>query len=129
MTFVVDASAVVHALVVTGGERALQLIIGGEPVAPHLLDIEVLHGIRKRFARGLLTASRAREAVADFASLPIERYSHELLLHRIWELRKNITAYDASYVALAERLQAPLLTRDRALANSSGHTARIEYID
>ena len=61
--------------------------------------------------------------------LPVIRYSHRALIVRVWQLRQNLTAYDAAYVALAEALAVPLLTRDAPLARSSGHSARIEYID
>ena len=65
-------------------------------------------------------------ALADLADLSLRRYAHDLLLPRIWELRNNLTAYDAAYVALAEALKAPLLTRDRRLATAAGHRAQIE---
>lgn len=127
--FVVDASAVVHALIGTGGDAISDLIIAGEPVAPYVVDLEVVRGLLRAVRGGTLDEVRAREALADFSSFPIERYSHEIVLGRIWELRQNITTYDAAYVALAERLDVPLLTRDRRLANATGHAARIEYID
>ena len=127
--FVVDASAVLHALIGEGGENASNALIESGAVAPQFLDLEVLNGLRKAIRAGSITERLAREAIADFYSLPIERYRHDGLLDRIWQLRQNLTAYDATYVALAERLGAPVFTRDRRLANSSGHTARIQYID
>jgi len=66
--------------------------------------------------------------VADLADFPLRRYPHDLLLPRIWDLRNNLTAYDATYVALAEALDAPLLTRDRRLAAAAGHRAQIELV-
>lgn len=126
---VVDASLVVHALMDPAGGKAWALVVGGEAVAPHLLDIEVVHALRKSHRRGEATDAQVREAIVEFGSFPIMRRTHELLLGRIWLLRQNVSTYDATYVALAEHLEAPLLTRDRRLANSSGHTARIEYID
>jgi len=75
-----------------------------------------------------MTPDRGLEAIYDFLDLPIERYPHELLLERIWELRNNMTAYDAAYVALAESLSAPLVTRDRWLTSSGGHHAEIEVL-
>jgi predicted nucleic acid-binding protein len=67
-----------------------------------------------------------RAALADLSDLPLYRYPHDFLLPRVWDLRNNLTAYDAVYVALAEALDAPLLTRDRHLAAAAGHHARIE---
>lgn len=127
--FVVDASVVVHILTSRERDDIFRLVIVGQTVAPHLLDLEVVRGLRRALTEKRLTEAGSREMLADFASLPISRYSHTVLIGRIWELRQNIATYDAAYVALAERLGAPLLTRDRRLANSSGHTARIEYID
>jgi predicted nucleic acid-binding protein len=127
--FVVDASAVVHALLGTGGGALFDRIAAGDAAAPHLIDAEVLHVLGTLMRSGSVPAVRAQEAAADFQSLALERYDHRPLLSRIWELRQNLTAYDASYVALAELLEVPLLTRDRRLARASGHAASIEYID
>jgi hypothetical protein len=69
-----------------------------------------------------------RNPAADLSDLPMHRYPHDVLLPRIWELRHNLTAYDAVYVALAEALDAPLLTRDRRLATASGHGARVDLV-
>ena len=76
----------------------------------------------------MLEPSRAAEAVEDLLDLPLTRYPHDALAGRIWELRGGITAYDAAYVALAEALGAPLLTRDAALASARGHRARIDLV-
>lgn len=94
--------------------------------APHLLDVEVAQILRRFVRRGELAPDRAREALDDLASLPLERYSHEILLSRVWTLRENLTAYDAVYVALAEILDATLLTRDARIPRAPGHAARIE---
>ncbi|RED36140.1 hypothetical protein BJ123_10873 [Rhodopseudomonas thermotolerans] len=67
-------------------------------------------------------------ALADLADFPLQRHPHEFLLPRIWQLRNNLTAYDATYVALAEVLEAPLLTRDKRLAGAAGHRAQIELV-
>jgi len=75
-----------------------------------------------------LPARRGREAIADLEDFPLERFPHTVLLPRIWQLRNNLTAYDAAYVALAEALEAPLVTCDTKLANSTGHRATIEKI-
>ena len=96
--------------------------------APHFLDIEVAHVIRRYAARGAIAEQRGREAIEDLADFPADRHPHVPLLPRIWELRNNLTAYDAAYVALAEALDAPLVTCDRRLAGASGHRARIEVI-
>jgi predicted nucleic acid-binding protein len=96
--------------------------------APHLLDLEVLHVLRRLERRRVLRPSRAAEAIEDLLDLPLTRYPHGPLASRVWELRGGLTAYDASYVALAEALGAPLLTRDAALAAVRGHRARVELV-
>ena len=93
--------------------------------APHLVDVEVAQVIRRYAANGEIDGERGRMALADLADFPLRRYPHDFLLSRIWDLRNNLTAYDAAYVALAEALDAPLLTRDRRLAVSPGHHAEI----
>ena len=82
--------------------------------------------IRRYAANGEIDDDRGRAALADLADLPLYRYPHDFLLPRVWDLRNNLTAYDTVYVALAEALDAPLLTRDRRLAAAAGHHARIE---
>ena len=94
--------------------------------APHLIDIEVAHVLRRYASAGDMSAERGREALEDLADLSLRRYPHEVLLPRVWELRANLSAYDAIYVALAEALDAPLFTRDRRLAGAPGHHARVE---
>ncbi len=96
--------------------------------APYLIDIEVAHAIRRHAANGLIDGAAGRRALADLALFPLQRHSHAPLLPRIWDLRENLTAYDATYVALAEALAAPLLTRDRRLASAPGHQAAIELV-
>ncbi|MDX1655256.1 MAG: type II toxin-antitoxin system VapC family toxin, partial [Candidatus Competibacteraceae bacterium] len=96
--------------------------------APHLLDIEVTHVLRRYSLAGELGTRRGREALEDFLQLPIIRYPHDLLLPRLWELRHNLSAYDAAYVALAEALSVPLITRDGRLAAATGHQATIEAL-
>jgi predicted nucleic acid-binding protein len=95
---------------------------------PHLLDLEVTQVLRRRAQSGLMTISRCLQALDDLTNFQLYRYPHDFLLPRVWELRQNISAYDAVYVALAEYLGAPLLTRDRRLANAPGHYARIDLI-
>jgi len=116
---VLDASVVVEMLLGTpAGRRAADRFLRREVslCAPHLLDVEVAHALRRLAVAGQIRSVRAREAVDDLAALQIVRYPHVELLPRIWELRHGLTAYDASYVALAEALGARLVTRDAALA-------------
>ncbi|HHQ48371.1 MAG TPA: VapC toxin family PIN domain ribonuclease, partial [Acidobacteria bacterium] len=96
--------------------------------APELLDVEVAQVVRRYCRRGQISIERAGTAIKLLADLDVARHGHAPLLPRIWALRDNLTAYDAAYVALAEALDAPLLTRDGQLARSSGHTARIELV-
>jgi predicted nucleic acid-binding protein len=96
--------------------------------APHLLDVEVAQVLRKHVAKGLVSAVRGATALQDFLQIPLLRYPHEFLLERIWALRKNLTAYDAVYVALAEALDVPLLTCDANIGGAPGHRARIDVV-
>lgn len=128
---VVDASAMLEALLRTPAAKAVEkwLFDPRQTLhAPHLLDIEVAQVIRRYSANGEIDSERGRAALADLADLPLHRYPHDFLLPRIWDLRNNLTAYDAAYVALAEALDAPLLTRDRRLAAAAGHHARVELV-
>ena len=93
--------------------------------APHLLDVEVASGLRKLVANRELSAGAVAAALEDLADLDVARYSHVELLDRIWQLRAHVTPYDAAYVALAEVLDATLVTTDGRLARSHGHRARI----
>lgn len=127
---VIDASALIEFLLDAARYPRMADIIASEELhAPHLVDIEIVHGLRSAVLGNRLAADRAAMALEDFGALSIERHAHDRHLERIWSLRANITAYDASYVALAESLGLPLISRDRRLAHSSGHAARIEYID
>ena len=128
---VVDASTVVEYLV--GGrsfERLRERIDepGQHLHAPHLLDIEVLHALRRLTLQRSLEAERADDAVRDFAELRVMRYPASTFLSRVWQLRHNVAAFDAVYVALAEALDAPLITTDARLARALGHDARIELV-
>lgn len=109
-------------------ERIAQRLSGpGQTLhAPHALDLEVAQSLRRLASRGTITQGRAQEALEDYGGLRIRRYPHGTLLPRIWELRANISAFDAAYVALAEALDAPLVTADGRLARSPGHTATVE---
>ncbi len=128
---VVDASVLIEALLRTPAAAAVEnrLFAPLETLhAPHLLDVEVAQVIRRYAANGDIDGERGRQALADLADFPLQRYPHDFLLPRVWELRNNLTAYDAVYVALAEALDAPLLTRDRRLAAAPLHRARIELV-
>jgi len=128
---VVDASAVLEVLLRTpaAGAMEVRLFDSGLTLhAPHLLDVEVAQVIRRYAMKGEIDGERGRAALADLADFPLHRYPHDVLLPRIWELRANITAYDAAYIALAEALDALLLTRDHRLAAASGHRARVEVV-
>jgi predicted nucleic acid-binding protein len=127
---VVDASAVLEVLLQTpAATRVSSRIFGaGETLhAPHLLDLEVAQVLRRYVRSGVISAKRGNEALQDLADLPLNRYPHVVLLPRVWQFRHNVTAYDAAYLALAEALDAPLVTRDKALA-SAGARVRVEII-
>jgi predicted nucleic acid-binding protein len=128
---VVDASVVLDILLRTSDSEALlDRMLEASPLihAPHLLDLEVAQVARRYWLAGEIQAARGAELIADLGALPMRRYPHEHLLQRIWELRDNVTAYDAAYIALAEALDMPLLTRDRRLAAAPGHSARVEVV-
>ena len=111
----------------TGARVEDRLFSRGESLhAPHLLDVEVAQVLRRYATAGELTPERGREALMDLADFPVHRYPHDVLLPRIWELRHNVTAYDAAYVALAETLAAPLVTCDARLGSAPRHAAKIE---
>jgi predicted nucleic acid-binding protein len=97
--------------------------------APHLLDVEIVQGLRRLVRTGEVSSRRADEAIADLTDLDLHRHPHLDLLDRAWKLRDNISAYDAMYVALAEAMEAPMVTCDVPLAKAPGHRARIEVID
>jgi predicted nucleic acid-binding protein len=128
---VIDASALVEYLLQGAAAAALQRRFLEPAVtlhAPHLIDVEILHVLRKQALRGAITGARGQLAVQRLAALRLARYPHEKLLARIWSLRHNVSAYDAAYIALAGSLDAPLLTLDRGLAASVGHRAHIELV-
>ncbi len=128
---VVDASAILELLLRTPTGQIVEARCFGVAEslhAPALLDLEVAQVLRRYVSRGDMTTLRARTAIDMMVGLPVDRYGHEPLLRRIWELRENLTAYDAAYVALAEALGAPLVTCDAKLAGASGIRARMELI-
>ncbi len=125
---VVDSSAVVAALIGRPPPSGLTERLGedGDLHAPHLIDIEVLHALRRLNAAGQLTDDRAADARMDFQELTLVRYPHLPFSDRIWEMRHHLTAYDAAFIALAESLDVPLVTCDGRLGGAPGHSARIE---
>ncbi|HLH12660.1 MAG TPA: type II toxin-antitoxin system VapC family toxin [Methylovirgula sp.] len=128
---VVDASALLETLLRTPAAKAVEerLFAPRQTLhAPHLLDVEVAQVIRRYAASGEIDSECGRMALTDLADFPLRRYPHDFLLPRIWNLRNNLTAYAAAYVALAEALEVPLLTRDRRLASAAGHSAQIELV-
>jgi predicted nucleic acid-binding protein len=128
---VVDASALLEVLLRTRAALVVEkrLLDEHETLhAPHLIDVEVAQVIRRYAANGEIDSRRGSAALDDLAAFSMHRYPHDVLLPRVWELRNNLTAYDAVYVALAEALDATLLTRDRRLAAAAGHRARVELV-
>jgi predicted nucleic acid-binding protein len=125
---VVDTSAVLAVL--TGRPRDEDLVrrlaSDADLHAPHLIDVEVVHALRRLVSSGDLTQDRAADVRSDFADLSIVRYPHHPLSDRMWELRHALSAYDAAFVALAEALGIPLITCDLRLARAAGHQAQIE---
>jgi predicted nucleic acid-binding protein len=128
---VIDASALIEWLLQTrtGGRVQDRIYSAGEQLhSPHLIDLEVTQVLRRYVRTGSITLRRGDEALRDLRDFSIMRYAHELFLSRIWELRDNLTAYDAVYVALAEALAAPLVTCDQRLASAPGLRARVEVL-
>jgi predicted nucleic acid-binding protein len=128
---VADASALTAMFLRMRGADGIEARVLGSGLslqAPHLIDAEVAHVIRRYAASGQISPERGGELLADLADLPLRRHAHDWLLPRVWQLRNTLTAHDAIYVALAEALEAPLLTRDQRLAGAAGHLARIEVV-
>ena len=97
--------------------------------APHLIDVEVVQVLRRFERQGAITAARGALAIEDLTDMPLVRYPIDPLLSRVWALRRNATAYDAAYLALAEALRCPLVTLDAALGAIPGKAAEVEVID
>jgi predicted nucleic acid-binding protein len=132
-------------VIVTDASVAVDLLLNNQPysdvifrrireerarlAAPYLIDAEVTQVLRRFVRQNKLSEQRAWNALRDYSDIPLTRYPHLPLLARAFELRNNVTVYDALYIVLAEALDAPLITRDRALANIPGQTARVEVID
>ena len=126
---VLDASAAIEWLLQTpDGQRIERRIYRRNETlhAPHLLDLEVAQVLRRLVRQGAVGLSRAEEAIEDLQALRVTRHPHAIFLRRIWQMRDNLSAYDAVYVALAETLKAPLITRDSRLASIPGVSATVE---
>jgi predicted nucleic acid-binding protein len=128
---VLDASVLVEYL--TDGEYAVAsrrhlLASPGWLWAPYLVDAEVGHALRREVREGELSAEDARAALGDLMEMRLQRVAHHLLAERAWELRDNVSFYDGLYVALAEQLEAPLVTLDSRLARAPGVRAEIELV-
>lgn len=127
---VVDASCLCEVLIGTPGAEAVRDRLAAEEdqAAPHVVDVEVLGVVRREHMRGRLDRTAAAQAIEDLEAWPGERFGHRLLLARAWELRDTVRGWDAMYVALAEALDAVLLTTDRRLAAAPGPRCEIEAI-
>jgi predicted nucleic acid-binding protein len=127
---VVDASCLCEVVIGGVGAEAIRARLAGErdQAAPHIVDVEVFGVVRREHLLGRLDRTEAAQALEDLAVWPGERFGHRLLLVRAWELRDTVRGWDAMYVALAEALDAVLLTTDRRLAGATGPTCRIEVI-
>ena len=128
---VVDASALLEFLLQTPLGTRVEARLFQDRVefhSPHLIDVEVTQGLRRLVRAGEVSPDRAAEAIQDLIDLDLHRHAHLDLLTRAWKLRENVTAYDAMYVALAEALDARVVTCDTPLAKAPGHRAHIEVI-
>ncbi|MEX2628106.1 MAG: type II toxin-antitoxin system VapC family toxin [Ilumatobacteraceae bacterium] len=123
---VVDASTVVSGLLRAGPVR--DRLAHDALHAPHLVDVEVVDALRKLVGRGVIDVEVGDRAVAIWRRLGLTRHPTIGLVPRLWELRANVTAYDAAYVALAEALECPLVTADRRLAGATGPRCAIEVV-
>lgn len=126
---VCDASAIVTVLLDSGdaGAWLAQRLATAELYAPALLPFECSNVIRRHELGGLISSDQAAQAHADLFDLPMDLFPYASLAQRVWQLRRNLTSYDAAYVALAEALDAPLVTLDRRLSEAPGITCRVEF--
>jgi len=128
---VLDASALVELLLGTSSGHEIAARVADPELSihvPHLADVEVAQTLRRYVSDGELDAAAAGQALVDLRALDVERHSHEPLLDRVWALRDNLTAYDAVYVALAEALNATLVSCDGRLARAPGMARRVELV-
>ena len=129
---VIDASVLANVVgddESAGRSARARLEAAGEVSAPHLVDVETVSVLRRQWLAGNLSDRRFQDAVADLGVLPITRYPIGPFMVRAFELRANVTAYDACYVALAETLRCPLLTADARLASAPTITCAVEVLD
>ena len=128
MTVVIDAGVALAALLDDDEHSAWarEIVAGADLVGPELLSVEVAHLLRKSVSQGLLTAHKGRDALVDLLDVVDDFYPHGPFVPRMWELHPNVTSYDATYVALAETLGAPLATLDRKLCTAPG--PRCEFL-
>lgn len=133
---VLDASAAVDVLLnfqpnATRIRRRIKQEDSGDPRetlhVPHLFGAEILHAIRRLTITGYISETRGIRAVSAMLNIRLTRYPHEPFAWRIWELKENVSAYDAAYVALAETLGSPLVTTDGRLAQAPAHGAEVEF--
>ncbi len=128
---VVDASVLFELIIKSPRASKLTARIGADGLtlhAPDLVVLEVAHVLRKALSHRKLSETRAQAAFDALRTLSLRHYAHTKLLNRIWALRHNLSAYDAAYVALAESLDAPLVTLDERIARAPGHKARVELL-
>lgn len=124
---VVDASVVIEWLLRLPRRDAAEIVLSANDAleAPHLLLTEVAQTVRRYETRTEISADRAAEAIGDLADLDLHLHPHDMLMNQVWQLRHNLTAYDATYVALATALEVPLVTFDQRLANAVGNAATV----
>jgi predicted nucleic acid-binding protein len=125
---VVDTSALIDAVLARPSKPALlgRLSDDADLHAPHLIDVEILHALRRLALTKAVHEARLDDARADIDDIALTRYPLGPLADRVWDLRHHLTAYDAVFVALAEALEVPLITCDRRLARAGGHHAHVE---
>jgi predicted nucleic acid-binding protein len=129
---VLDASAVVELLLDTPAGRRIAILIEDPALAvhvPHLLDVEVVSALRRLVRDDAIDADDAADAIVNLRALDLQRHAHEPLLDRMWELRQNVSAYDAVYLALAEGLEADLVTCDAKLGRGAKARTRIQLVN
>ena len=130
LVLIVDASCLYE--VVADTERAddvrARLALDSDHAAPSVIDVEVINVIRRDRRSGRLDSTAARQAVQDLRDWPGERFAHRPLLDRVWELRESVRTWDSFYVALAEVMEARLITSDSRLARASGPRCAIEVV-
>jgi predicted nucleic acid-binding protein len=127
---VIDASVVGPALIddAPSGDRMRERLRGERLTAPALVDVEVLATLKRVARRRGLDERRQRQAITELMTMPLQRVPHLPLLARMWDLRDNLSVYDAAYVALAEAISAPLLTGDAGIAKAPGVRCEVEVL-